>query len=238
MDKSRVLSYLQLFTASPALPQLVDNLRPPAALCWYGDSQLHTPLAVIALNKTEKSWQPLLTELFAQAVGTAEAGGERLTVEETAFPGGQGQIWRRSVSSPHGIQDARKSPVGKEMRSKRFFSVTFALANDTLIFSPDPTLADRALAVLSKSYPPLSETLGQPLPPVSVAVVPKSLAVLLRNALSDSLPPTREQVFRTSVEKRFFPLLPAIAEIPPFILATPRETDAWEPLSWRNISSP
>jgi uncharacterized protein YfaA (DUF2138 family) len=128
--------------------------------------------------------------------------------------------------------------MGKEMRSKRYFAVTFALANDTLIFSPDSTLADRTLAVLNKSYPPMSDVIDKSLSPFSVAAAPDSIAVLLRKALSDSLPPTREQVFRTSVENRFFPLLETFAEMPPFVLATPRETDAWEPLSWRIISSP
>lgn len=243
VDKSRLLSYLQLFTANPELPNLVESLSPPAALCWYGDSELHTPLAVFPLAKTKESWQPLLTELFTQAVGTTEAAGDRLPVEEEAYSGdsgdssGQGRIWRRSVSSPHGNKDAQQSPVGKEMRSKRYFSVTFALANDTLIFSPDPTLADRTLAVLNKSYPPMSDVIGKSLSPFSMTVAPNSIAVLLRKALSDSLPPTREQVFRTSVENRFFPLLGTLAEMPPFVLATPRETDAWEPLSW-HMSSP
>jgi len=238
VDKSRLLKYLQLFTSNPELSHLVENLRPPAALCWYGGSQLHTPLAVFPLATTRESWQPLLTELFTKAVGTPEADGERLPVEEVVYSGGQGRIWRRSVSSPHGIQDARQSQVGKAMRSKRYFSVTFALANNTLIFSPDPVLADRTLAVLNKSYPPMSDVIGSELPPVSVAVVPESLAVLLKKALSDSLPPAREQVFRTSVEKRFFPLLDTVAEIPPFVLVTPSETDVWEPLTWHSISSP
>jgi uncharacterized protein YfaA (DUF2138 family) len=238
VDKSRLLNYLQSFTANPELPQLVENLSPPAALCWYGDSELDTPLAIFPLAKTKESWQPLLTELFAQAVGTSEVEGKPLPVEETAYPGGKGRIWRRSVSSPHGTLDARQNPMGKEMRSKRYFAVTFALANDTLIFSPDSTLADRTLAVLNKSYPPMSDVIDKSLAPFSVAAAPDSIAVLLRKALSDSLPPTREQVFRTSVENRFFPLLETFAEMPPFVLATPRETDAWEPLSWRIISSP
>lgn len=237
VDKSRLLNYLNSFTTNPELPQLVENLSPPAALCWYGDSELHTPLAVFPLAKTKESWKPLLTELFTQAVGTAEVEGERLPVEETAYSGGQGQIWRRSVSSPHGTLDAQQIPESKEMRSKRYFSVTFALANDTLIFSPDPTLADRTLAVLNKSYP-RCPMLSDRRSPISMTVVPKSLTVLLQKALSDSLPPTREQVFRTSVEKRFFPLLSTVAEIPPFVLETPRGTDTWEPLSWHTISSP
>lgn len=238
VDKSRLLGYLQLLSSDPELPQLVESLRPPAALCWYGESQLHTPLAVLPLENTKESWQPLLTKLFTQAVGTAEVGGSPLPVEEVASPSGQGQIWRRSVSSPHGILDAGQSPMGKEMRSKRYFPVTSALAHDTLIFSPDPTLVDRTLAVLNKNYPPLSDVLGKSLPPVSVVLAPKPLAVLLKKALSDSLPPAREQVFRTSVEKRFFPLLETLGEMPPVVLATPRETGTWEPLSWHSISSP
>ena len=123
------------------------------------------------------------------------------------------------------------------MRSKRYFDVTFALANDTLIFSPDATLAERALAVLNKTYPPLSETLGSSPQPVSMAVVPKSMTVLLRKALTDSLPPSREQVFRTSVEQRFFPLLDTVAAMPAFVLTAPRASDTWEPLLWHDLSS-
>ncbi|MFH0783992.1 MAG: DUF2138 family protein [Pseudomonadota bacterium] len=238
VDKSRILSYLQSLSTNAELSELVESLRPPAALCWYGDSQLHTPLAVFPLAQTKESWKPLLTELFTKTVGTAEAKGEQFPVEEVASPGAQEQVWQRSVSSPHGIADARKSPLGKEMRSRRYFPVTFALADDTLIFSPDGMLADRTLAVLNKKYPSMSETLGKSPASVSVAVVPKSLAGLLRQALSESLPPTREQVFRSSVEKRFFPLLDSVAEMSPFVLATPRGTDVWEPLSWHTLSSP
>jgi uncharacterized protein YfaA (DUF2138 family) len=238
VDKSRLLSYLQTLSADAELPQLVENLSPPAALCWYGDSQLHTPLAVFPLATTKESWKPLFNDLFNKTVGGAEAKGEKFPVDIVVSSSGKEQIWRRSVSSPHGIADARKNPLGAEMRSRRYFPVTFALADDTLIFSPDAMLADRTLAVLKKKYPSMSEMLGKTKESVSVAVVPKSLAGLLRQALSESLPPTREQVFRNSVEKRFFPLLNNVAQMPPFVLATPRRTNAWEPLSWHTLSSP
>lgn len=238
VDKTRLLSYLQTLSADAELPQLVENLSPPAALCWYGDSQLHTPLAVLPLAQAKESWKPLFTDLFSKTVGVAEAKGEQFPVEKIVSAGGAEQIWRRSVSSPHGIADARKSPLGDEMRSRRYFPVTFALADDTLIFSPDAMLADRTLAVLKKKYPSMSEMLEKTKESVSVVVVPKSLAGLLRQALSESLPPTREQVFRNSVEKRFFPLLDSVAQMPPFVLATPRGIDAWEPLSWHTLFSP
>ncbi|MBF0157696.1 MAG: DUF2138 family protein [Magnetococcales bacterium] len=261
VDKDRLLGYLRKLRDDPLLPGLVENLRPPAALCWYGDSRLHTPIAVLPLSKRRVAsapvlWRPFLGSLFAQNIGTRESpdyvpedddpslpsagGGEEssadrsrnpLPVTEDSCSGGW--VWRRQVSSPHAPMDARSSPHAEAMRSRRYFTVVFALCQETLILTPDATLADRTLGVLRGSYPALADTLKGGGREVSLTVVPHSLAELLRKSLVDSLPAASEPVFRASVEKRFLPLLEKIAGLPARDLETPRQAGGWEPLSWR-----
>ncbi|MEO5372454.1 MAG: DUF2138 family protein [Magnetococcus sp. DMHC-1] len=258
VDKPRLLHYLQQLRNDPALPELVNHLRPPAAICWYGNSRLHTPIAVLPVAQGREAWLPLLGTLFAHTIGTREgplpvtreqARGDAppsgpaetgkttpalnhnpLPVEETPCAGGK--VWRRQVSAASAPLDSKQSPHAKEMRFKRYFSVVLALCHDTLILTPDEFLADRTLGVLDKSYPALADTLDKGGRDVSLTVVPGSLAELLRKTLADSLPPTSEPVFHASVKKRFLPLLDQIATLPAYNLATPRQAHIWEPLAW------
>lgn len=238
VDPQRLMGYLGQLTDNPELARLLAQLHPAAALCWYGDSQLHTPLAVLPLEKSSADWLPLLAGLFAKTVGNQESFSsenkpviESAPVVETPCPGGR--VWRRPVSSPHGLLEVKEAAY--PMRSRRYFAVTLALCHDTLLFTPDPLLADRALGVLAKNYPPLADSLAANLPPVSLTVSPRPLALLLRKSLLDSLPPSREAVFRASVEKRFLPLLDKVATLPAQALATPRHAGSWEPLVWHGF---
>ncbi|MBF0309863.1 MAG: DUF2138 family protein [Magnetococcales bacterium] len=253
VDKPRLLNFLRQLKDDPLLPELVQRLRPPAALCWYGDSQLHTPLAVLPVEKGRESWRPLLASLFEENIGTRErlpqSEGENalppqgvrkvaapkvrnpLPVEESACEGGH--IWRRHVSSAYAPLDAKQSPYAEAMRSKRYFSMVFALCRDTLILTPDQTLAERALGVLSRSYPSLAESLTRGGESLSVTLAPRPLARLLRQSLEEGLPSEREPVFHQSVKKRFMPLLDKVASRPAQDLETPRQAGVWEPLTWR-----
>ncbi|MBF0271516.1 MAG: DUF2138 family protein [Magnetococcales bacterium] len=235
VDRARLLEYLRPFTDNPELPRLVEALRPPAALCWYGDSHLHTPLAVVPVGNVNEAWMPMLAELFARLIGSPPPllnkdapPLELLPVEDRACPGGR--IWRRSVRSAHGLEQA--SGQGSKGGAYRHFPVTVALCHGALIFSPDRTVAERALAVLEKHYPPLMEQLAAGTPEVSLLVSPAQLAPLLRKSVLESLPPASEKVFRASVEKRLLPQLDHISAMFPFALGTPRGSDSWEPLAW------
>ncbi|MBF0463241.1 MAG: DUF2138 family protein [Magnetococcales bacterium] len=128
VDRSRLLAYLRQFTDSPALPELLDNVRPPAALCWYGDSQLHTPIAVLPMEKSSESWFPLLAGLFAQTVGIQDGGAAQADPASgagTPCPGGR--VWRRQVRSPHGLPEPTAEATATH--TPRSFAVTLVRAS-------------------------------------------------------------------------------------------------------------
>ena len=148
-----------------------------------------------------------------------------------------GAVWRREVSSRYGPYPAKTSPNAELMRSSRFFAVTLAYCGDTLIFSPDDTLVQQAVAVLDKQYPALADALPSGLDPVAV-IFPQALAELLETELQDSLPQAQEPVFRASVARYLLPQLEKSKQFPPYALDLPSGSTGWVPIQWSPLAAP
>lgn len=241
--------------------QLLHTLISPAAICWYRRSRLYTPLILIKTGKVDVA---LLKALFEKAVGDIEAGIPEpepveaettepsnppqqppteprqryhppFAVSEQNCPGGM--IWRREVSSRYGVYDAKTSPNADNMRSSRFFTVTLAYCEQTLLFSPDDALVNNAVAVLERKYPALSDSLPSSRNAAAV-IVPESLTELIAAEVLESLPDRQEPVFRASVSRYLLPQLEKVKKFPPFALQLPASQMGWAPIQWQTLAAP
>ncbi|MBI2572149.1 MAG: DUF2138 family protein [Candidatus Schekmanbacteria bacterium] len=212
--------------ADPALADFLTTLSAPVAVCWYGTSELQTPLFVaLAPAKENTAATAALGRLFAATVGTWESeDGAKGPVTEATCTGGR--VWSREVSSPYGPLE------GEGMRYRHHFRVTLASCGGALLFSPDPRLVDLGVGVLQKKYPALADSLSEE-PDAVVVLAPAGLAQLLESALMSSLPSAQEPVFRTSVVRSLLPLLKRAAEYPGYVLPAPQRFGEWEVLAWK-----
>jgi uncharacterized protein YfaA (DUF2138 family) len=117
------------------------------------------------------------------------------------------------------------------MRSGRYFTVALAERQDTLLFSPDATLVDDAIAVLEGRYPALGDALPEN-SETAVVMYPDRLVNMVTTALLDSLPGEREPIFRANVSERLLPELEKLKDGRIMRLPAPTGKTAWEPLKW------
>lgn len=256
VDLDRMAALLSKVVPANDAERLADALEPPAAVCWYDKTKLYAPLVAIQKN-TEASLNTSLQNLFSTAIGTHEAGvkqpaspstnpakqtgtGEAsedsmvvyhppFEISEDKRP--NGTIWRREVSSPYGTRSSEESLHSEDMRSNRYFSVALAEWKDVLLFSPDATLVDDAIAVLEGRYPALGDALPEGTE-TAVVVYPGHFVDMIETAVLDSLPDKREPVFRANVSLRLLPELQKLKDGHLMRLPAPSGKTVWEPLKW------
>lgn len=247
--------------------QLLEALESPAALCWYRRSRLYTPLVLIKTRRSDLTLQirTLFAQAIGSpeaaipapapatppppptepAAATSDAALPPAPPRKTYHPPfavteqpcSGGRVWRREVSSRYGAYPAQTSPHAEAMRSSKFFAVSLAYCDQTLIFSPDDTLVQQAVAVLAKQYPALADTLPSGLDPVAL-IFPRSLAELLEIELQESLPEAQEPVFRASVARYLLPQLEKSKQFPAHALDLPSGATGWTPIRWSTLAAP
>ncbi|WAK03567.1 DUF2138 family protein [Methylobacter sp. YRD-M1] len=259
IDPDRTAALLSKVVSADDAERLADALEPPAAVCWYDKTKLYAPLVAIRKN-SKASLNAALQNLFRTAIGTHEAGevqaqaappsaakpaqqaGEDETAEDPVVvyhppfevlenKQANGMVWRREVSSPYGIRPREASEHSEDMRSGRYFTVALAEWQDTLLFSPDATLVDDAIAVLEGRYPALGDALPEN-SETAVVMYSDRLVNMVTTALLDSLPGEREPIFRASVSERLLPELEKLKDGRIMRLPAPTGKTAWEPLKW------
>ncbi|QYF93544.1 DUF2138 family protein [Massilia sp. PAMC28688] len=196
-----------------ALEGVATQFAGPAAVCWYGSSRLYSPL-VIATRKKGSS-DELLARLFDTAVGDSRRGD----VKKTAGKGGA-TLWQRSAATPLGAQ-----------------LPTMAIAGDTVLFSPDAALVERALAVGRKQAPAIADRLADSSRTVGL-IAPSALSELIRKETFDALPSSREPVLRAAADVHLVPRLEALKKYPPYRLvlkSLPRSGASWQPVEWQAL---
>ncbi|AOZ09927.1 DUF2138 domain-containing protein [Cupriavidus malaysiensis] len=216
----------------------------PAAVCWYGKSGLAAPLFAARLKSPQAAaaLRPLLGALFAQVIGAHEPkadGGDgtyrRLPVQHREEAGAS--VWTRPVSSPYGTQRTKGSPFATQLAAGAYFPVTLALAGDTVLFSPDATLVEDALAVAAKRFPAAADSMPRELLARTVlGFTPSTLASLARREATDALPAEQEAVFLNAARAHLFPKLKMLSAYPAVSLVLPDGLPAqrgWVPVAWR-----
>lgn len=223
--------------ASEDLRKRLGNV---AGLCWYADSRLHSPLLVAHLDEAATpELDQAIGGLFDGMIGAFEPNAEngRFPVESQSTT--DGHTWRREVGSNFGQYPAEQGTIPDALVSQGFFRVSLARQGQTLLFSLDDRLVNKALDTLNKRFPPLAEVLpADGLVPGYLA--PEGLSRLLEQETLDSLPANYEPVFRNAADTHLLPKLRALGGYGQFALTLPKDTEAdddwkWVPLEWRAL---
>lgn len=223
--------------ASEDLRKRLGNV---AGLCWYADSRLHSPLLVAHLDEAATpELDQAIGGLFDGMIGAFEPNAEngRFPVESQSTA--DGHTWRREVGSNFGQYPAEQGTIPDALVSQGFFRVSLARQGQTLLFSLDDRLVNKALDTLNKRFPPLAEVL----PTDGVVpgyLAPEGLSRLLEQETLDSLPANYEPVFRNAADTHLLPKLRALGAYGQFALTLPKDTEAdddwkWVPLEWRSL---
>lgn len=223
-----------------ASEELRKRLGNVAGLCWYADSRLHSPLLVAHLDEAATpELDQAIGGLFDGMIGAFEPNAEngRFPVESQSTT--DGHTWRREVGSNFGQYPAEQGTIPDALVSRGFFRVSLARQGQTLLFSLDDRLVNKALDTLNKRFPPLAEVL----PADGVVpgyLAPEGLSRLLEQETLDSLPANYEPVFRNAADTHLLPKLRALGGYGQFALTLPKDTEAdddwkWVPLEWRAL---
>ncbi len=200
--------------AGPALAEMARSFDGPAAICWYGASQLHTPLLVAHASGP------------APSAATLQAFMQWWLPNQAAWsPGDKAAI----VDAPYGAK-RQGEEVGYEMAFRR--------AGDWWLFSPDAALVSRAEDAIARRYPSVADTLGAGAKTAIAVAAPSQVAELLRREALAVLP-VEQADFRQAAETLLFPRLAsfgklAAAQAQP---AGARDANGWTPLRWQPVGS-
>ena len=204
---------------------LIHAMRAPAAICWYADGGLYSPLVVAQLSgsDTAKLANALPSKDLDQALGVLfnESLHQAATTPESIAKG-DAAIWQRALQTDFGK-----------------FNVALARQGDWLVFSPQRRLVDNALAVLAKQRPALADTLPGGTPFVEAVITPRTLSTLLQQAVLGDLPKRGEPLLRDAAQNRLIPRLVAIQSFPAVALSLPSSLSdtgrAWQPIEWHTL---
>ncbi|MDN6857869.1 DUF2138 domain-containing protein [Pseudomonas sp. CAN2814] len=217
-----------------------EHLSGAAGLCWYPDSRLHSPLLVVKLDAPAgPELDEQLGKLFGSMVGAYEAN-----VQEHVFPvdsqaAGEGRLWQRQVSSRFGQYAASEAGNPDQVSGNGFFRVSLLRDGNTLLFSIDDKLLNKARNTLAKRYPPLADVLPKDAM-VPAYLAPKTLSELLKRETLDSLPQDIEPVFRNAADTLLLPRLKTLAGNGSYALTLPAGSEPsgewkWLPLDWKAL---
>ncbi len=200
--------------------ELTANFTGSAAVCWYKDSRLYTPLfaAHLAKGADEKQVQ----EFFGLAAQLTQAGKG-----ETSMDASNGSaLWQGEIVSRYG-----SSSDNGERRLKP----ALAIQRDIVFFSPDAALVENARAVEAKRYPALADSFRANVP--LAFADPNALAALLHKEIFTALPRNEEALFRNAAEAYLVPRLEALARYPAQRIGLSKKVrsdgPAWYPLEWK-----
>ncbi|MEK8030017.1 DUF2138 family protein [Ideonella sp. DXS29W] len=198
--------------AASALKQMAESFDGPAAVCWYGQSQLHTPLMVAHAKGPAPSAE--VQEAFMRwwlPRGTAWQSGDKAA----------------DIAAPYG---ARKLDDASGYRA------AFRRAGDWWLFSPDEALVSRAEDAIARRYPSVADTTAGA-SPVAVAA-PAQMAELFKRETLAVLP--REQGgMRQAAETQLLPRLADFGKLPAAQAVPQGKPDAqgWVALDWRPLAA-
>ncbi len=214
--------------ANKAAGTVSDLFAGPAAVCWYGESRLYTPLFVAGLKTAAgEAEDARLAALFDAAVGNAK---EKSMPLETSRREDGSRLWRRQV----------KTPFGSGKDDERALAPSMAVNGRVVMFSPDPVLVDKGLDVAGKLYPALSDSLPDGARTLAV-VDPAPLAALLRKETFSALPRGEETVLRNAADAHLLPRLEALAKYPALRLVrgsdAPGQARAWHAVTWESAAA-
>jgi uncharacterized protein YfaA (DUF2138 family) len=227
--------------------QRIDELLAkfgPAAVCWYGDSRLYTPL--FATFSEEK-----LSAADKEALLQVSRAATKVVKPDESPLGPDGGMWRGSIASDYGVGEEN----GKGQQSgERFlypaaavwsFTMGQGAAKDVAFFSPDAALVQKALQVAAKKFPALSDDAPVAGSEQLIAFIhPAMLSELMRREIFNSTPQYEAENFLGIVDFLFTPRFQALARYAPQWISFHAEKHLfssagwqWYPLRWDRINT-
>lgn len=200
---------------APAVPAL----KGPGSVCWYANSELHTPVFAAELaappdTKTDAALQAFYTWAVVGDPEVTMAGGEPNAADHA----------RIEVRNP---KTQRVSSLGRR--------------GQVVVFSPDYDLVQRAVDTLDRRYPSLADVLPPDAGVATVAVLtPRSIGELASQAIYDTLPNGRDVVLRDAADHHLPGRLKALERHPAYRLALVRSDqagEAWHPVRWDALAA-
>jgi uncharacterized protein YfaA (DUF2138 family) len=224
VDWAQMTSVLEEFNTDKQQhpKKLTANFTGPAAVCWYKDSRLYTPLFAAHLAKTADEKQ--VQEFFNLAAQLTKAGEGETSMDASS----NSARWQGEIASRFGsISD----------NGERRLKPALVIRRDIVFFSPDATLVENALAVAAKRYPALADSFHSKKDTPLAFVDPGALASLLRKEIFTALPRDEEALFRNAAEAYLVPRLDALAGYPAQRIVLSKKVrgndSAWYPLEWK-----
>lgn len=208
-------------------PNVAGALRGPAAICWFADGSIYTPL-VLAPIEGGARWDASLAAVFAASAGNSWPRYRQAapTTPSAMAPlaSGPAVMWQRDVPTDYGD-----------------YHMALARHGRWLVFSPDVRQVRDTLAVMDRLRPALADTLPPHAGTVVAVVTPATLSRLLGQAIEGDLPADKEPLFHQAAAQYLSPRLQALATFPPYALSLPKPLDtthlAWQPITWHALSA-
>ncbi|WP_338849816.1 DUF2138 family protein [Massilia sp. W12] len=220
---------------SEKVAALLKQFDGPAAICWYAQSNLHTPL-ILAHTKPGSKPDPLfLEQLFRWMIrGAQQAQGDKTK--------DGGHLWQHEVSAPFGMA-AQAKAKGKDKKNtegeETVYQPALAQQGDFIAFSPDVKLVQLALQTQAKRYPNLRDVLPKNSKTLVWLSSPK-LAQMMRNETLQVLDTPGEELFLMQAKTHLWPKLDALKKYPSWRLQLSRlpgkDEKAWLPVEWHAVS--
>jgi uncharacterized protein YfaA (DUF2138 family) len=219
VDWTRMAQLMHRFNArleQPAVPPwFIDQFVGPAAVCWYREARPHAPLIAVRLKTTADDKRA--REFFALA--DAVLGVDR---SETV------------IDSEHGLAMWRGKWAPRD--GERLPDPALSIVRDTVFFSPDAALVERAREVVAGRHPAIADHFGNAGADKVAFVDPGALAAIVRAETAAVLPGGQDEAFRAAARAYLAPRLKALARYPAQGIAWAEvpapARRAWWPLAW------
>lgn len=207
---------------------LLAQLDGPAAVCWYAQSHLHTPVFVAQLKPGAAADRKIFDALYRWSIRAPGSAAAQSEVKASQRKDGS-SLWQRAVDAPFGIHGAKDN---------KDYLPTLALKGRVLVFSPDDQLVSQTLAALDKRFPNMADTLPKQAVTLGI-IVPKKLSEMASQEVFEVLPAQDEEIFSNAAQKHLLPRLAAMKKYPPYRLALANPPQGqqrqWQTVEWQAL---
>ena len=227
-------------TQKAAWATLADHLEGPVAICWYAQSQLHTPVWVARTQPQAPDPTAALSALsdwISPAADIAAPGQPPASDTNPDAPALQvGKLVRSTYNGASRWQRAVLAPWGNHgAGAHSSYRITLARQGPWITFSPDDTLVDLALDTQAHRYPSVAENLPQDAATLAV-IAPRQLADLTQREAFAVLPANHD-LFLQAAKTHLVPRLDALRKLPTTRALTTGQPDAygWVTVQWQPV---
>jgi uncharacterized protein YfaA (DUF2138 family) len=188
------------------------------AACWYGDSRFYAPIFALRLQTPPDEAQA--KNLFALASLAVNFRAEDVRFDAQTGVG----LWKTNPAAVYELRPA------------------MGLSGNTLLFSPDASLVEKAMDVAARRYPAIADDFATNADSDTLAMIdPKVLSKLLRRETFAALPRGEEAIFRNAADAWLAPRLEALARYPAQRIrlsgaSAPASSLEWQDLVWEPLS--